>query len=79
MVFEHEALKGYTQLNKDHLITALCKVLNLPTHAHHEAHGIDCILSVDRDFEAYRAASGKPLRNLVTLPPARRSKPRSVR
>ena len=44
-----------------------------------EAHGIDCILSVDRDFEVYRAASGKPLRNLVTLPPARRSKPRSVR
>lgn len=38
---EHEALKGYTQLNKDHLITALCKALNLPTHAHHEARGID--------------------------------------
>ena len=38
---EHEALKGYTQLNKDHLITALCKALNIATHAHHEAHGID--------------------------------------
>lgn len=38
---EHEALKGHTQLNKDHLITALCKALNIPTHAHHEAHGID--------------------------------------
>ena len=38
---EHEALKGYTQLNKDHLITALCKALNLETHAHHEARGID--------------------------------------
>ena len=38
---EHEALKGYTQLNKDHLITALCKALNLPMHVHHEARGID--------------------------------------
>jgi len=38
---EHEALQGYTQLNKDHLITALCKALNLETHAHHEARGID--------------------------------------
>lgn len=38
---EHEALKGYTQLNKDHLITALCKALAIPMHAHHEARGID--------------------------------------
>jgi hypothetical protein len=38
---EHEELKGYTQLNKDHLITALCKALNVPMHAHHEAQGID--------------------------------------
>ena len=37
----HESLKGYTQLNKDHLITALCKTLNIPMHAHHEAHGIN--------------------------------------
>ena len=38
---ENEALKGYTQLNKDHLITALCKALNVQMHAHHEARGID--------------------------------------
>lgn len=37
----HESLKGYTQLNKDHLITELCKALNIPMHAHHEARGID--------------------------------------
>lgn len=37
----HESLKGYTQLNKDHLITALCKALNIAMHAHHEARGID--------------------------------------
>ncbi len=38
---EHEALKGYTQLNKDHLITVLCKALNIDPHVHHEARGID--------------------------------------
>jgi hypothetical protein len=38
---EHEALQGYTQLNKDHLITALCKALNINAHVHHEVRGID--------------------------------------
>jgi hypothetical protein len=38
---EHESLKGYTQLNKDHLITSLCNALKIPMHAHHEARGID--------------------------------------
>jgi hypothetical protein len=37
----HEELKGYTQLNKDHLITVLCKALGIAMHAHHEARGID--------------------------------------
>jgi hypothetical protein len=37
---ENEALQGYTQLNKDHLIVALCKALNIG-HEHHEAKGID--------------------------------------
>ncbi len=37
---EHEALQGYTQLNKDHLLVALCKALNIG-HEHHEAIGID--------------------------------------
>jgi hypothetical protein len=38
---EHEAVKGYTQLNKLHLLEALCKALNVPVHAHHEVVGID--------------------------------------
>ena len=38
---EHESLKGYTQLNKDHLITALCQALKIPMHVHHETRGID--------------------------------------
>lgn len=33
---EHEAVKGYTQLNKEHLLDALCKVLNIDTHTRHK-------------------------------------------
>jgi len=38
---EHEAVQGYSQLNKDHLLVALCKALGIDTHAHHHAVGID--------------------------------------
>ncbi len=33
---EHEAVKGYTQLNKEHLLVALCKAFNIEAHAHHK-------------------------------------------
>jgi len=29
---EHEALQGYTQLNKEHLLEALCKALDIEMH-----------------------------------------------
>ena len=38
---EHEAVKGYTQLNKDHLLKALCTALGIDMHVHHHAEGID--------------------------------------
>jgi DNA-binding IclR family transcriptional regulator len=38
---EHEAVQGYTQLNKEHLIVALCKALNIEMHEHHEVVGVD--------------------------------------
>jgi len=38
---EHEAVQGYSQLNKDHLLAALCKALGIEAHAHHHAVGID--------------------------------------
>ena len=38
---EHEAVKGYTQLNKEHLLVALCKALNIDAHEHKAAKGID--------------------------------------
>ena len=38
---QHEAVQGYTQLNKEHLLVALCTALNIPLHEHHDAAGID--------------------------------------
>jgi len=38
---EHEAVQGYTQLNKDQLLPALCKALGVDMHAHHQVVGID--------------------------------------
>src|ERR1700694_5777413 len=38
---EHEAVQGYTQLNKEHLVVAICKALNIEMHAHHEVVGIN--------------------------------------
>ena len=38
---DHEAVKGFSQMNKEHLIPALCKALGLESHAHHEVVGID--------------------------------------
>lgn len=38
---DHEAVKGYTQLNKEHLLPALCEALGIDTRAHHEVVGLD--------------------------------------
>ena len=38
---EHEAVKGYSQLNKDHLLVSLCKALNTAMHGDHEVVGIN--------------------------------------
>lgn len=38
---EHDAVKGYTQLNKDHLLAAICTALGIDMHVHHEVKGID--------------------------------------
>jgi hypothetical protein len=38
---EHEAVQGYTQLNKEHLLEAVCKALNIDMHVHHEVVGVD--------------------------------------
>lgn len=38
---DHEALQGYTQLNKEHLVVAMCKALGIDMHEHHDVVGID--------------------------------------
>jgi DNA-binding IclR family transcriptional regulator len=38
---KHDAVHGYTQLNKEHLLVALCSALNVPVHEHHDVVGID--------------------------------------
>jgi DNA-binding IclR family transcriptional regulator len=38
---EHEAVQGYSQLNKEHLLVAICKALNIDTHAHHQVIGLN--------------------------------------
>lgn len=37
---EHEAVQGYTQLNKEHLLVAISKALGI-THEHHDVVGVD--------------------------------------
>jgi hypothetical protein len=70
---DHEAVKGYTQLNKEHLIPAICLALGIDTHAHHHlTTGFDKgaikarmrSLKAERDkaLEAHDAARVKQLR-----------------
>lgn len=56
---EHEAVKGYTQLNKEHLLVALCKALGIDSHDHKEAAGIDktAFKKKIRDLKAKKAAA----------------------
>jgi hypothetical protein len=37
---EHDAVQGYTQLNKEHLIPAICEALGIEAREHHVASGI---------------------------------------
>ena len=38
---QHDAVQGFSQMNKDHLLPALCKALGIEAHEHHEVKGID--------------------------------------
>ncbi len=38
---DHEAVKGHTQMNKEHLVDALCTALNVPHYKHHEVVGLN--------------------------------------
>ena len=34
---QHEAVQGFSQMNKEHLLPALCKALGIEAHEHHAA------------------------------------------
>ena len=55
---EHDAVKGYTQLNKDHLIVAIANALGIQ-HIHHEVVGVDkaAIKARIRELKTKRAAA----------------------
>jgi len=38
---EHDAVQGHTQMNKDHLLQAICTALHIDMHEHHEVVGVD--------------------------------------
>jgi hypothetical protein len=38
---QHDAVQGFTQMNKEHLLAALCQALSIDVHEHHEVVGID--------------------------------------
>ncbi len=55
---EHDAVKGFTQLNKDHLIVAIANALGIQ-HVHHEVVGLDkaSIKARIRELKTKRAAA----------------------
>lgn len=55
---EHEAVQGYTQMNKEHLIGALARALGIQ-HEHHDVVGIDkaAIKARIRQLKTQRAAA----------------------
>ena len=69
----HEAVQGYTQMNKEHLLPALCKALGIEHAHHHVEAGFDKskmkvrmkMLRADRNkaLEAHDSAKLKVIRH----------------
>lgn len=57
-VEQHEAVQGYTQMNKEHLVVQLAKALGIK-HEHHSVVGIDkaSIKSRIRELKTQREAA----------------------
>ncbi len=72
-VEQHEAVQGFSQMNKEHLLPALCKALGVDTHGHHHVAGIDkaAIKAEMRDLQKQRDAA-LALRDQDTLKSLRR-------
>ena len=54
-----EAVQGYSQMNKQHLLPALCKALGIDTREHHDVVGIDkpAIKAKIRELKKQRTAA----------------------
>jgi hypothetical protein len=55
----HDAVQGFSQMNKEHLLPALCKALGVDMHDHHDVKGIDkaAIKAKMRELKHARAAA----------------------
>jgi hypothetical protein len=58
-VEQHDAVQGYSQMNKDHLLPALCHALGIPVHEHAAVVGIDkpAIKAKMRELKTKRQAA----------------------
>ena len=58
-VANQDAVQGYSQMNKQHLLPALCKALGIDTREHHVVVGIDkpAIKAKMRELKKQRAAA----------------------
>ena len=58
-VENQEAVQGYSQMNKEHLLPALCKALGVAIHERHDVVGIDkpAIKAQMRELKKKRSAA----------------------
>ena len=56
---QHDAVQGHSQMNKDHLLPALCKALGIEMHEHQDMKGIDkaAIKAKMRELKSRRSAA----------------------
>lgn len=38
---QHDAVQGHTQMNKEHLVPAICTALGIDIHTHHDVVGLN--------------------------------------
>ena len=58
-VENQDAVQGYSQMNKQHLLPAVCKALGIESHEHHDVVGIDkpAIKAKMRELKKERSAA----------------------
>src|SRR5919197_5276959 len=62
---ESPAVQGYTQMNKEHLLPAVCAALGIDTHHHHAHAGRGIAAGFDRGAAKLRLRSLKTARELA--------------